>query len=195
MCFATISWYVTFHEAGVCTEQPFYIIQVGTLNRTGKRYKGHFNIWITNAIQKYVIVLKERLNNPPDMTQWVNTDFYQKTSEVIGVLPIPTEVQDRSQMRKYSPPARFSVDGEGRTIRINPPRYDNLAKLQKVKKAVLPVHTPYEHQLFRQLTQTHPDFMPTPRGEPNWDKAATVWNELALIHKDAYYKVSCSIYI
>ncbi|KAF5326444.1 hypothetical protein D9611_000570 [Ephemerocybe angulata] len=153
------------------------LADVGTLNSTGRRYLGHFSIWITNEIQQYLIVLKDKLLNSINMNHWLNTSFYQPTKEVIGVLPIPMEVQRASGIAQW-------IDGVGTNMgtgakHTRSTRHDYLAKLQGTRKAVLPIHTRSEQQIFRDLMQSNPDFGPSSSAQPNWDKAVKTWNQLA----------------
>lgn len=151
-------------------------MQVGTYNRTGKRYRGHYSIWVTNEIQELTLALDGVLINPPNFKGHINGNFYSPTKEVIGVLPVPSDLRARSSIREYTP----SIDGKR--------KFDFLARLQGTAKAVLPIHTTQERALYRQLMQRDPAFN-TPSSEPQWSEAVKVWNALADRDDHVYYKV------
>jgi hypothetical protein len=162
--------------------------QVGTKNSTGTRYTGHYSIWLTNEIQQYVITLRDKMIDYPEATirGWMNTNFYQRTKEVIGVLPIPLEVQTASGISPYVDHV-YTAPSHSKAPRI---RHGYLARLQNTRKAILPVHTPAERKLFRTLMQQNPKFSPSSRAQPNWDKAVPIWNRYADTEHDVYYKVT-----
>src|SRR6266700_2422397 len=114
--------------------------QVGTLNSTGKEYCGHFAIWITNKLQTRLVFLDSEgvLANPVHITGWVNGSLYLPTREWLGILPIPTDVRQSSGMAEFN---SSTIDKK------QPHLY--LAQMQGTRKAILPVHTPAEHNLFR----------------------------------------------
>ncbi|KAF6763328.1 hypothetical protein DFP72DRAFT_1164252 [Ephemerocybe angulata] len=149
----------------------------GTYNRTGKRYKGHFSIWVTNEIQELTIALRDVLIDPSEFKGHVNGNFYMQTQEVIGVLPVPEKMRTDSAMRGYDP----IVDSRR--------KQSHLAQLQGVSKAVLPVHTHRERALFSNLMQRHPAFN-TGTAELNWKEAIRVWNRIADQDDQVFYKLT-----
>ncbi|KAJ6612423.1 hypothetical protein B0H10DRAFT_2223152 [Mycena sp. CBHHK59/15] len=60
---------------------------VGTYNSTGKRYAGHYSIWLTNELQELLSFLEDVFINPRFITGWVNGNLYPPTTEVAGVFP------------------------------------------------------------------------------------------------------------
>jgi hypothetical protein len=155
---------------------------------TGKPYLGHFSIWITNEIQKHRLALGDQLvGRPSNLDSWVNTDFYQPTKEVIGVLPIPLDVQRTNGLSEYIKNVETPT-GVAKPPKRPSARHDYLAMLQGTKKAVLPVHTPAEHKLFSTLMSTDLHFL-TPSGVPNWEMGVKVWNRKANVTDGIYYKV------
>ncbi|KAF5334096.1 hypothetical protein D9611_014996 [Ephemerocybe angulata] len=130
----------------------------GAYNRTGKRYRGHFSPWIINELQDLSISLREVLTEPCEFPGHVNGTYYTPTSERIGILPVPPATRADGGMLAFDP----SMDGRR--------KHHHLAMLQGVSKAVLPVHTDQERDLFHALMQAHPAFS-TPNGEPNWKEA------------------------
>ncbi|KAJ7495199.1 hypothetical protein FB451DRAFT_1163938 [Mycena latifolia] len=73
---------------------------VGTFNRTGRRFKGHYSIWLTNEIQELLSYLEDIVADRP-LTGWVNGNLYQPTNEVSGVLPIPDDIHISSGMARF----------------------------------------------------------------------------------------------
>jgi hypothetical protein len=59
-------------------------------------------------------------------------------------------------------------------------------------KAILPVHTPAKHNLFRDLMKSNPAFNGQSSG-PTWKLAVKVWNEFADTQSDIFYKVCFSV--
>jgi hypothetical protein len=119
------------------------------------------------------------LVNPTQITGWVNGNLYLPTKERLGILPIPSDVRHSSGM------AEFNIA----TIDKKQPHL-YLARMQGTRKAILPVHTPAEHNLFRDLMKSNPVFNTQSSG-PMWKLAVKVWNEFADTSKesDIFYKV------
>ncbi|EKM75414.1 hypothetical protein AGABI1DRAFT_64645 [Agaricus bisporus var. burnettii JB137-S8] len=63
-----------------------------------------------------------------------------------------------------------------------------MASMQNTRKAVLPVHTQAERDLFRSLMETEPSFSPR-SGGPCWNDAVIKWNEYAEKTDGVYYKL------
>ncbi|KAF6754755.1 hypothetical protein DFP72DRAFT_1009356 [Ephemerocybe angulata] len=148
----------------------------GTHNRTGGCYRGHFSPWIINDLQDLTISLQDVLAGPCDFPGHVNGTYYIQTSERIGVLPVPPAVRADGGMCEYNP----SVDRRR--------KHHHLAMLQGVSKAILPVHTDQERDLFHALMQFHPVFN-TPSGDPNWKQGVRVWNQYADTSESVFYKL------
>jgi hypothetical protein len=68
-----------------------------------------------------------------------------------------------------------------------------LAKMQGTRKPLLPVHSPAERNLFRQLMNTSPEFN-RPDGPPNWKQAVKLWNREADMTDGISYKVCQQIF-
>ncbi|XP_006463087.1 hypothetical protein AGABI2DRAFT_152387 [Agaricus bisporus var. bisporus H97] len=108
---------------------------------------------------------------------WVNGDLYVPTKEVIGILPIPDDVRTSSGMVSY----RFALNEKQ--------KHSFVARMQNTRRAVLPVHTPAEQQLYQKLMETNTVFSPK-SGEPQWREAVVIWNQLADGTSDeVYYKL------
>lgn len=110
------------------------------------------------------------------ITNWVNGNLYQRTSEVSGVLPIPDDIRIKSGMSEYNS-----------LIDMKQPQYF-LASVQGTRKPVLPVHTLEEKKLFSLLMRTNPAFNST-RFVPNWSEAVKIWNRYADGDVNISYKV------
>ncbi|KAF8801128.1 hypothetical protein BYT27DRAFT_7262351 [Phlegmacium glaucopus] len=63
-----------------------------------------------------------------------------------------------------------------------------LARMQGTRKAILPVHTPAEHDLFRNLMKSNPVFNAQSSG-PIWKLAVKVWNEFTDKQPGIFYKL------
>jgi hypothetical protein len=151
--------------------------QVGTFNSTGKRFKGHFSIWITNELQELLSYVAVGLNNPKFLENWVNGNLYEPTNEVTGVLPVTEDVRNNAGMAVYDK----LLDGKR--------PHHHLASLQGTRKAILPVCSEPEKDLFRQFMQ-HPD-----SSFGNFSSSISVmrgvqlWNRTADTRDNIFYKV------
>lgn len=117
--------------------------------------------------------LDEVLINPIELKGWVNGSFYLPTAETVGILPVPADIRAASGMTEFN----ANLD--------NTQQHSYLAKMQGTHKAILPVHTPEEHTLFRNLMKVNSDFI-----SHNWKAAAVLWNEHADREQKVFYKVS-----
>ncbi len=131
---------------------------------------------MTNELQEKLIFLQDVLINPCLITNWVNGNLYQRSSEVFGVLPIPADIMLKSGMSGYN----ASVDYKQ--------HHHFLAAAQGTRKPVLPVHTPDEKKLFTQLMRSDQAFNST-TALPNWNEAVKVWNRYAEVNAHVSYKV------
>jgi len=132
-------------------------------------------------LQERLIFLQDILIDPLQITGWVNGNLYLPTSERIGILPVPHEIQQASRMATFNPNLDYD----------QPHAY--LASMQGTRRAILPVHTPAEHNLFRLLMKTHPAFNTQSTG-PVWKAAVKAWNEHADREDGVYYKVNLMLY-
>jgi len=121
--------------------------------------------------------LKDVLVNPQTITGWVNGNYYIKSDEVAGILPIPSDVRTSSGMLEYFPGAEQKKS-----------QHSFLAIKQGVKKAALPIHNVFERDLFRKLMRENPVFS-SRNGLPDWKAAVKVWNSMANERDDISYKV------
>ncbi|KAF8186025.1 hypothetical protein BJ912DRAFT_803788, partial [Pholiota molesta] len=102
------------------------------------------------------------------------------TTEVAGVLPIPSHVREMSGMLAYEP----SLDSP----RQSGQQHQFLASLQGTRNAILPIHSPLEKELFRNLLKEHKAFNSSTAG-PDWKQAIKVWNRHANDTKGIFYKL------
>jgi len=135
---------------------------------------------VTNDIQEKRTFLHDTFNLAPTFTTgWVNGNLYTPMSEVLGILPIADDIRLSSGMAEYIP-----------TLHRNEvaPRYRFLAELQGTRKPVLPVHTPVEKALFKELLENNPAFT-SESGDAQWKLAVRIWNAEADVRDDVFYKV------
>ena len=150
--------------------------QVGTYNSTGQHYHGHYSIWLTNELQEKLAFLQDILLNPPLITNWVNGNLYQRSSEVSGVLPIPADIRLKLGMSEYN----SAIDSKQ--------LHHFLAAVQGTRKPVLPIHTREEKLLFTELMRTNPAFNSS-TSSPNWSEGVKIWNRYADSEVGISYKV------
>lgn len=115
--------------------------------------------------------------NPNRITGWVNGNLYTSTNETIGIIPVPPDIRESSGMAEFNP----NLDHNR--------KHHYLASKQGTRKAILPVHTPAEHALFKHFMKTDDAFGTRSKG-PIWPQCVQVWNTYADTHEDVYYKVS-----
>ncbi|TCD61520.1 hypothetical protein EIP91_008291 [Steccherinum ochraceum] len=142
-------------------------LRVGTLNRTGRRYEGSYDVSTRNRITHLLNQLSTKFERPPvgfGLGGWVNGNDYTRSKEVIGILPLPQATKTSLDMLNYN--AAFAKKAAV--------RHRELALRQGTQYAVLPIHTAAERALFR--------CMITQLGEndqsraPNWQALATRWS-------------------
>jgi hypothetical protein len=159
------------------THANAFLVQVGMFNSTGKKHHGHFSIWITNKLQEQLLFLGNILIDLIEMKGWVNGNLYLPTSEQLGILLVPDDVQLASGMAEFN---LLSADKK------QPHLY--LAHMQGTQKAILLIHTTAEQDLFCELMKTNLAFGTQEKG-PIWKLAIKVWNEYADRETGIFYKV------
>ncbi|KAJ7214561.1 hypothetical protein GGX14DRAFT_611156 [Mycena pura] len=144
---------------------------------TGKRYRGHFSIWVINEIEELLSYTEDILAAHHGVKEaWVNGNLYQPTNEVSGVLPIPEGIRTEAGMAKFEP----LLDS------VRP--HHRLASLQGTRKAVLPVHNRTEKELFRELMAGSNSFGNFSSAK-QVESAVKIWNARADAQDDIYYKL------
>ncbi|KAJ7213648.1 hypothetical protein B0H12DRAFT_1275445, partial [Mycena haematopus] len=149
---------------------------VGTFNSTGRCYHRHYSIWLINELEELLLYTENILEPSGAQAPWVNGNLYQPTTEVSGVLPIPEDVRVNAGMARFEP----ALDSKR--------SHHHLASLQGTRKAVLPVHSKAEKDLFRDLmagNQSFGNFSSSKQVEA----AVRVWNGKADAQEDIYYKL------
>ena len=122
-----------------------------------------------------MIFLQDSFDHPPPKMEWVNGNFYIQSSEALGIVSVPPDIQEICGMTEYLPSLQVRR------------KHNFLAKMQGTNKAVLPIHNQAEKDLFKLLMETNADFN-SPSG-PQWKRAAKVWNSYANSEENIFYKV------
>ncbi|KAG6379505.1 hypothetical protein JVT61DRAFT_9996 [Boletus reticuloceps] len=137
------------HQNLICCFTSFNVSTrraVGTQNRTGQRYIGHFDIPLKNCIAE----LRERTSHALHQDvgagygKWVNGNDYEHTKEIFGILPFDEATRQQTGMLPYN--SAFTRDQNV--------RHPYLSKQQGTRFAVLPIHTQHERDLFRAKVAT-----------------------------------------
>ncbi|KAF9529747.1 hypothetical protein CPB83DRAFT_882672 [Crepidotus variabilis] len=165
-------------NASLCDFVLQHNLRVGTFNRTGQAYRGHYSIWLISSIQEHLVHLSDVLIQPQHIKGWVNGNLYLPTSEQLGILPVPDDVRTMSGMAEY----------DHDPLRATKTRHQYLARMQGTHKAILPIHTPAEHDLFRSLMESNPAFNSESAG-PIWKLAVKAWNQIADKQDGIFYKL------
>ncbi|CDO73771.1 hypothetical protein BN946_scf185015.g99 [Trametes cinnabarina] len=169
-------------------EAHWTLLQVGTMNRTGRKYLGHFDIPLKN----HTAHLLDLLTAADVFTSgtrhlrggWVNGDDYQRAAETFGIVRFSETTRQRLGMLPYS--ADF--------VRDQGPRHQYLSERQGTRFAVLPVHTRAERDLFHLLIGSTST---SGSGQPEWERLSSTWSGHAdgqhifyklPEHLKAYYK-------
>ncbi|KAJ3083595.1 hypothetical protein HK102_000991 [Quaeritorhiza haematococci] len=147
----------------VKTAKDMYGLPVGTKNRTGKKYKGHYDIWLINEIQSlYLSLPMEEPKSFALPVNWINGSLYQPTATKPGIPHISKDLKEKYAIQDYIAQLRPAAGCPSSTAErmksskscSAPPRfssYSHLAKHQGTKHSVLPVHTVAEQSLFKKL--------------------------------------------
>lgn len=169
---------VSPHHAAARLSDYVYIhnLVVGTFNRTGTMYRGHYDIVLTNRLQALSEACKYLVPHSAVMQGWINGDLYIAANERIGILPVPDSIRTAAEIHSYIETADKEI------------KHKYLAKQQGSKYAVISVHTTAEKLYFKKLMQEHEHFN---RGDGpiDWKRGAQIWNNQAN-GKDVFYKVS-----
>ena len=78
------------------------IAQVGTQNRYGRRYKGHYDIWILNEIT--MLFRKMPMSEPSSRaipSQWINGRDFLQTTEKCAITQLSTTMKNDLEIRDY----------------------------------------------------------------------------------------------
>ncbi|KAL6304043.1 hypothetical protein BKA93DRAFT_749988 [Sparassis latifolia] len=141
---------------------------VGTHNRTGKDYKGSYDIWMRNRIVQLLDQTADAfvpMASRGSLTGWINGDDYEQTNENFGILPLSSSARKRLAMQEYD--AEFA---EKEKI-----RHQHLAMQQRTQIPILPLHTAEEHALYRMLVK-QPGGHFAGKTQPNWVSLVRDWS-------------------
>jgi hypothetical protein len=117
------------------------------------------------------------LEDPLLLDGWINGNLYASTTETIGILTVPESLRHDYNMGKF--------DDE---LADRKQKHRYLAQMQGTRKAILPVHTEDEKNIFRTMMADSSVF-----AAHQWKKAASKWNERAETHPGLFYKVFINV--
>ncbi|KAJ7681120.1 hypothetical protein B0H17DRAFT_943362, partial [Mycena rosella] len=156
------------HAASRVTDYVFiHNLVVGTLNRSGKMYKGHYNVEVLNRLQLLLEKARHLVLNAPIMKGWVNGELYTPGNERIGILPVPESSRNTGEIISYND----STDSKF--------KHAYLAKQQGTKYAVITVHSVEEKLHFSELMKKLPAFNRPNDQPPDWKQGSRDWNREA----------------
>ncbi|KAJ7153309.1 hypothetical protein C8R46DRAFT_1357190 [Mycena filopes] len=136
--------------------------KIGYMNRTGTKWKGHFNLWLSDEIVELAAEVGIRPSFPiPDiLATRISTD------ECFGIIPVPKKMVHDLALNVIDPER---VDSSQTAIvyhRGTPAHrltrlsttpistYDYLAMRQRTQHPVVPIHTTAEFKLFNTLMKS-----------------------------------------
>jgi len=156
--------------------QLHHNLRVGTLNRTGHKYSGHDDIWLYDDLQLTIEETRYAVPTSYEIKGWINGLLYQPTSEVSGILPIPSSIQRNAGLQAivHNPTSKL------------PHQY--LANRQGTRFAVIGIHSSTERKLFSQLMRENSSFN-RDKKDPDWKAAIQIWNTEYADGKTIFYKV------
>jgi len=159
------------------------ILQVGSINATGKRYTHHYDIWVVNLLQEYGTVCELRgvITGGPAYTPpaegWVNGNLYTRTTEEFGIVSVDESLRNQLSMLPFD---------QG-TQMLKKTHHRFLAMKQNTKLPVLPVHSDVERKHFSMLMQD--STLLTASGKVKYIQVAKQWNQAAIERPELFYKV------
>ncbi|KAG2103735.1 uncharacterized protein F5147DRAFT_775862 [Suillus discolor] len=120
------------------------------MNRTGRRYIGHFDVPLKNRVASLCQRTSHALSDDTGVLSsgWVNGDDYEEMQEPFGILPFDDDTLKHSGMLPFS--SMF--------VKENDIRYVHLSQMQVTRFAVLPVHSCEERALFQAYAESSPMF-------------------------------------
>ncbi|KAJ7754059.1 hypothetical protein B0H16DRAFT_1833181 [Mycena metata] len=148
---------------------------VGTLNRTGHMYRGHYNVEVLNRLQVSLELARHLIPNAPILRGWINGDLYIQGEERIGILPLPEVTRNAAGILRH--------------VELTDSKFKHayLAKQQGTKYAVITVHSVEEKLHFTKMMQNFVPFN-IPNKPPDWTQGALQWNKDA-DGETIFYKV------
>ena len=171
-------------------------LDVGTLHKTGAKYQGHYDSWLSNQIfeLRQDIVWSEKPPGDRGPQDIAPLQFAQ-TVEQFGIVNIPpmTRIQ-----HNFAGPEFIAVDAQHekpgllpRLSHIYPMKlqlahlkgrrkdvYTFLATAQQTRYAVTPIHTEEEIKVFQDAVSVGGDWF-APHGQPHFDEMSRWWSDQA----------------
>jgi len=155
---------------------------VGTLNRTGYRYVGHFDVALKNRIASLLdsLIACDTFNEerPVGRGGWVNGNDYDNAGETFGIMQLDPEARETYGMLPNIP----------QSARETKVRHQWLAERQGTMFAITPVHTREERDIFTLLMESSRAF--SNKSQPDWTRLASEWSSHCN-GKTVFYKVTC----
>jgi hypothetical protein len=148
-------------------------LTVGTRNRTGHAYKGHFNIALMNKLHYLLHMTQYLIPEQDTMSGWINGSLYEPTPERIGIAPVPDRLLQSTDMLPFDPSMEPQIS------------HSFLAKSQGTQYAVTPICTAPEKKKFGELKRTIPSYR-----NNDHIAAARLWNQKFADGTNYFYKVS-----
>ncbi|GAA6037481.1 hypothetical protein JCM8097_008209 [Rhodosporidiobolus ruineniae] len=197
---------VEFAVARILDYMTSHNLLVGTLNRTGKRFDSHFDIWTLDRVQYLTDLVSPLIASAPLYSSWTNGGMYAQTNETYGIMPITTTTADDlgitladshpsfdpHALPPPPPPSTSAASTESSTRKrqkSEPPiRFTALARRQGTRFAILHVHTQAERQLFHHYRLS----MGFTGTEKQYKAAAREFNKVA-DGKAIFYKTATHI--
>jgi hypothetical protein len=151
-----------------CSDNHWHLAQVGTLNHTGYKYVGHFDITLKSRVALLLdqLIACDSFNNewPTGHGGWVNGNDYEDAGETFGIMCFDPKVQETYGWL----PHNTKIAQEMKV------RHSWLSERQGTMFAVVPVHTREEHDIFALMMETSKAF--SSAGHPDWTRLATEWS-------------------
>ncbi|KAG6877503.1 hypothetical protein C0992_009828 [Termitomyces sp. T32_za158] len=178
-------------------------LAVGYFNRTGKRYRTHYDSWRTDEIVELALALDISPSFP--MPTVLGTRI--ATKECSGIIKVPKALTTAYGMHRVEKPIdegtpRYrDVPVHLLTHLSTAPKsiYSYLSERQQTVHAVVPIHTSAEYQLYNELLATNAFNIQSSRGPTaartaksiNFEKLAFRWNQVVHERPDdkIYYKI------
>jgi hypothetical protein len=124
------------------------VLDVGIKNRTGRKYRGHYNFGLKDAL--HAMYLKLQLDLPASLAKWTNTSLFQDATSSAGIATISEEMKQKYGMDNFQE-IEVATKRAKRAIVKSPNGYVYVASKQQTKYAVVGVHTIEEKILFSKL--------------------------------------------
>ncbi|KAG6818808.1 hypothetical protein H0H93_001463 [Arthromyces matolae] len=163
---------------------------VGSFNRTGKKYRSHFDTWMSDEIVEIAAQVGIKPSFP--IPNVLSTRI--ATNETMGIIRVPVSLAASCGMSYVENPVETGTPNHRdipvhrlthfSTARVNV--YEYLRQRQQTLHAVTPLHLPAEFSLYNELLKTNKFFVGRPQAPAanhttktiNFEKLARRWNEV-----------------